>query len=132
MNIAHQVASARRRQVVLVADDEEAILDLTDCVISELGLMTLKANDGMVALEFASNCQQFLVCAILDIQMPIMNGVEAAHAIQLAAPDLALVLMSDGIPAALVQRVRQLRAFTMLYKPFTLATLRALLVELVP
>jgi CheY-like chemotaxis protein len=117
------------RRVVLVADDEDGILHIVARVVVRLGLEPLLVHDGAAAVEIATTCHHLLACALLDVQMPLMNGVDAAHAIQQAFPGIPLVLMSGAIPQPLVARVTQLRAARFLHKPFTLVELRDTLVS---
>jgi DNA-binding NarL/FixJ family response regulator len=63
----------------------------------------------------------------MDIVMPVLNGVDAARAIQATAPSLPIVLMSGAIPPAYLDRIAQLRLAGILAKPFMLAALRDLL-----
>lgn len=131
MSSASQASPDSQRRVVLVADDEEAILNLSERVITGLGLVALRVNDGEAAIEFVSRCRRLLLCAILDIQMPILSGADAAHAIQQIAPDLTIVLMGGRIPDSLADRVSQLRPFTQLAKPLSVVALRNTLVQIV-
>jgi CheY-like chemotaxis protein len=112
---------------VLVADDETPIQYLIMRVIGQLGLVALLVADGAAAVEAVQAHGGNLACAILDVQMPIVNGVDAAHAIQQIAPDLAIVLMSGAIPAGYVDRIKQLRLTGVLPKPFPLAALQELI-----
>jgi two-component system, cell cycle response regulator CpdR len=112
------------RRVVLVADDEEAIQAIVTRAIASLGLVTLPVSDGAAAIEAVRAHRPVLACAMLDVRMPIMNGADAAHAIQRIAPDLPIVLMSGAIPAHYTDRICRLRLAGMLEKPFTLAGLR--------
>ncbi len=85
------------------------------------------ADNGAAAIAAVEAHRDSLACAILDIVMPIVNGVDAAHAIQATAPGLPIVLMSSAIPKAYRDRISQLRLAGMLAKPFSFATLRDLL-----
>ena len=114
-------------RLVLVADDETPIQHLVTRVIGQLGLIALPVADGAAAIEAVQAHRGNLACAILDVQMPIVNGVDAAHAIQQIAPDLAIVLMSGAIPADYVDRMKQLRLTGVLPKPFPLAALQELI-----
>jgi CheY-like chemotaxis protein len=117
----------RARPLALVADDDPAIQALVARVINRLGLVAVLVDDGAAAIAAVEAHRDSLACAILDIVMPIMNGVDAAHAIQATAPGLPLVLMSGAIPEAYQDRISQLRLAGMLAKPFSFATLRDLL-----
>jgi CheY-like chemotaxis protein len=120
-----------QRRFVLVADDEEAVLHIVAHVIAGLGLVPLKAQNGAIAVELAGKYQSALACAILDIQMPILNGADAAYTIQQMAPDLPIVMMTGGFTDDLLNRISQVRKFKLLAKPFSLAKLRELILQIV-
>jgi two-component system OmpR family response regulator len=112
---------------VLVADDEQAIQQLLTRVIGRLGLMALCVGDGAAAIAAVEAHHDKLICAIMDIVMPGVNGVDAAHAIQVTAPNLPIVLMSGAIPETHVDRIAQLQLAGMLSKPFAVAPVEDLL-----
>jgi CheY-like chemotaxis protein len=115
------------RRLALVADDEIVIQDLIARVMRQLGLVALSVGDGAAAIAAVEAHRDDLACAILDVVMPIVNGVDAAHAIQRIAPDLAIVLMSGAVPAYYAEPIKRLRLAGMLHKPFPLADLRELI-----
>jgi CheY-like chemotaxis protein len=115
------------RQLVLVADDDPAIQALVARAINRLGLVAVFADNGAAAIMAMEAHRDNLACVILDVVMPIVNGVDAAHAIQAIAPNLPIVLMSGAIPEAYGERISQLRLAGMLAKPFLFATLWDLL-----
>jgi two-component system, cell cycle sensor histidine kinase and response regulator CckA len=114
-------------RLVLVADDEPAIQYLVTRVIDQLGLVALPVSDGAAAIMAVAARQADLICVVLDITMPLVNGVDAARVIQRLAPDLAIVLMSGAIPADYAVHINQLRLAGLLHKPFPLAALRKLI-----
>lgn len=65
---------------ILIADDENIILEpINDYFVSK-GLSTVCAKNGKEALELAENSDFDLI--ILDIMMPVMDGLEACSAIR--------------------------------------------------
>ena len=124
-----QPAVEYQRRAVLVADDEGAILDLVGRVITRLGLVALKARDGAAALDLAAKHRDSLRCAILDIQMPILNGAEVAHTLRKRLPEHTIVLMSGGFPPSLLNRISQLQISSILHKPFSLHRLHEVLIQ---
>ena len=114
-------------RLVLVADDETAIQLLVTRAIHQLGLDALPVSDGAAAIMAVAARRADLICAVLDITMPLVNGVDAARVIQRLAPDLAIVLMSGAIPADYADHMNQLRLAGLLHKPFPLAALRELI-----
>lgn len=67
-------------QKVLVVDDEEPILELLKYNLEKEGYSVQTANDGLKAVEIAKKFLPDLV--LLDIMMPVMDGVEACRRIR--------------------------------------------------
>ena len=115
------------RRLALVADDEPSIRELVTRVVRQLDLVALPVGDGAAAIAAVKAHHGDLACAILDIVMPVLNGVDAAHAIQEVAPGLPIVLMSGAIPVRYTDSIERLRLAGMLHKPFPLAALREII-----
>jgi CheY-like chemotaxis protein len=127
MNTSPVISTTERRSLVLVADDEPSIQDLLTRVIQRLGLVAICVGDGAAAITAVQAHCDKLICAIMDVVLPGVNGVDAAHAIQAIAPSLPIVLMSGSIPRAYKDRIAQLRLAGMLTKPFSVVHLQDLL-----
>ena len=65
---------------MLVVDDEESILELLKYNLEKEGYSVETATDGMKAVEMARKFLPDLV--LLDIMMPVMDGVEACRRIR--------------------------------------------------
>jgi response regulator NasT len=105
---------ARRR--VLIAEDEALIrLDLREMLIEEGYDVVGEAGDGEAALRLAEQLRPDLV--ILDIKMPIMDGLTAAE--NIAGSRLApVVILTAFSQRDLVERARAAGAMAYLVKPF--------------
>jgi AmiR/NasT family two-component response regulator len=101
---------------VLIADDEPIIrLDLRQ-MLESLGYEVVgEADDGKAAVELAREHKPD-VC-ILDVKMPIMDGIEAVDIItdENIAPTILLTAYSDK---ELIDRARAAGVFAYLVKPF--------------
>ena len=101
---------------VLIADDEPIIrLDLRQ-MLESLGYEVVgEAGDGKAAGELAREYKPD-VC-ILDVKMPIMDGIEAVDIItdENIAPTILLTAYSDK---ELIDRARAAGVFAYLVKPF--------------
>jgi response regulator NasT len=106
---------------VVVAEDEALIrLDLVE-MLRDAGYDVVgEAGDGATAVALATELQPDLV--VLDVKMPVLDGLSAAEQIGKAAiaPCLMLTAFSQ---AELVQRARDAGAMAYLVKPFTAADL---------
>jgi two-component system, response regulator PdtaR len=101
---------------VLVAEDEALIrLDLVEMLKEEGYDVVGEAGDGETAVALATDLRPDLV--IMDIKMPVMDGIEAARLIAEAriAPVVILTAFSQR---DLVERARDAGAMAYLVKPF--------------
>jgi response regulator NasT len=106
--------AVRRR--VLIAEDEALIrLDLAEMLVEEGYEVVGEAGDGETAVRLAEELRPDLV--ILDIKMPIMDGLAAAEKIAEAhiAPVVILTAFSQR---ELIERARAVGAMAYLVKPF--------------
>lgn len=62
-------------QKILIVDDEKEIRDLIEIYLKSEGYETLKAADGVEALNILNKEEPDLI--ILDVMMPKMNGIDA-------------------------------------------------------
>ena len=67
-------------RTILAADDHPVNLRLIRLLLEGLGAKVLVAEDGLEAVEIARATP--IDCAILDVHMPRMNGLEAAQALR--------------------------------------------------
>ena len=101
---------------VLVAEDESLIrLDLVEMLREEGYDVCGEAADGQTAVELATRLRPDLV--VLDVKMPVLDGISAAEQIVSAriAPVVVLTAFSQR---DLVERARQAGAMAYLVKPF--------------
>jgi two-component system, response regulator PdtaR len=102
---------------VLIAEDEALIrLDLKEMLEEEGYTVVAEVGDGQQAVDRATELRPDLV--ILDIQMPVLDGLSAAEQIATArvAPVIVLTAFSQR---ELVERARDAGAMAYLVKPFS-------------
>lgn len=61
---------------VLIVDDVPANRKLVECILTQLGITTVTAENGQHAIEMASTETFGLI--LMDVYMPVMGGIEAA------------------------------------------------------
>ena len=101
---------------ILVAEDETIIrLDLIE-MLTEAGYeVVANAENGAVAIEMAKLHKPDL--AILDVKMPLVDGITAAQEIIEIAPVLMLTAFSQR---ELVERARDAGVMAYVVKPFSI------------
>ncbi len=79
---------------ILIVDDSSLFRDSLRSSISQSGRWRVcgEASDGKVAVEKVKELQPDIV--ILDLQMPVMNGLEAARQISRIAPKTVMVMFT--------------------------------------
>jgi two-component system, response regulator PdtaR len=106
---------------VVIAEDEALIrLDLKEMLEEEGYEVVGEAGDGETAVKLAVGQRPDLV--ILDVKMPVLDGLSAAE--QIAAERIApVVILTAFSQRDLVERARDAGAMAYLVKPFTKADL---------
>ncbi|CAN2193513.1 AmiR Response regulator with putative antiterminator output domain [Candidatus Nanopelagicaceae bacterium] len=104
---------------ILVAEDEALIrMDLVE-MLQEAGYhVVAQATNGEEAIALATEHQPDL--AILDVKMPVLDGISAAEKIISIAPVLMLTAFSQK---ELVDRARDAGVMAYVVKPFTIGDL---------
>ena len=106
-------AASRR---VLIAEDEALIrLDLREMLVEEGYDVVGEAGDGETAVSMAEQLRPDLV--ILDVKMPVMDGIAAAERIA-GARVAPVVILTAFSQRDLVERARAAGAMAYLVKPF--------------
>lgn len=102
---------------VVIAEDEALIrLDLKEMLEEEGYSVVGEAGDGETAVKLTEEQRPDLV--ILDVKMPVLDGISAAE--RIAGEKLAPVLMLTAFSQReLVERARDAGAMAYLVKPFT-------------
>jgi response regulator NasT len=110
---------ANQRIRILVAEDEALIrMDLVE-MLQEAGYdVVAQATNGEEAIALATEHQPDL--AILDVKMPILDGISAAEKIISIEPVLMLTAFSQR---ELVDRARDAGVMAYVVKPFTISDL---------
>ena len=101
---------------VLIAEDEALIrLDLREMLVEEGYDVVGEAGDGESAVRLAHELNPALV--ILDVKMPVLDGISAAEQI-VAARIAPVVILTAFSQRDLVARAREAGAMAYLVKPF--------------
>lgn len=112
-------------ELVLLVEDEQAMLNVTMLMLEELGYRVLTADTPRQALRVASEHAQHIKLVLTDVIMPEMNGYDLVDRLRLIAPQIRPVFMS-GYSASIIENrggVHQEKNY--LQKPFSITELAA-------
>jgi two-component system, response regulator PdtaR len=115
--VSDSAASAGDRGIrVLIAEDEALIrLDLKEMLQEEGFEVVAEVSDGATAVRLARELRPDL--AILDVKMPVMDGIQAAE--QITQERLSAVLILTAFSQRdLIEKARRAGAMAYLVKPF--------------
>jgi YesN/AraC family two-component response regulator len=100
---------------VLIVDDQESIRELLRRQLEKIGHTVVgKASNGIQAIELTGSLQPDVV--LMDIEMPIMDGLEATKIILDKYP-IPVVLLTSHDDPEMVRRASQAGAGAYLLKP---------------
>ncbi|HAS61193.1 MAG TPA: hybrid sensor histidine kinase/response regulator, partial [Vibrio sp.] len=90
---------------VMVVDDKEVQRQLVKLLLRQLGYDVILANNGQVAIDMLDN--NVVDFILMDIQMPVMNGFEAATYIKKSHPSLPIYALSGESGYIELEKIRQ-------------------------
>ncbi|AFY93235.1 response regulator [Chamaesiphon minutus] len=116
-----------RQQLILVIDDEIAISTLIKATLETYNYRVLTANDGAQAIELyaqhrdarAERCLEQVDCVLIDMMMPVMDGLSTVTALHQINPDLPAIAMSGLNSLEAVAQAERFGCRYFVAKPFT-------------
>lgn len=102
---------------ILVVDDEPGVLKLCETILRRGGYETLAAPSGNEALRLVQDKTGSIDFALIDVMMPVMNGLELADRIRKAGPGIRVVLMSGYSPREILPLIGS-HPYRVIWKPF--------------
>ena len=118
-------APPSRGSVILVVDDERALLDVVGAFIEEFGDIPLLANNVAEAKR-TFEAHPDIACALLDLTMPSGGGAVLARAFKELRPAVPIVLMSGFAQTDVTESLRGLLD-AVIAKPFAPGDLQKVL-----
>jgi PAS domain S-box-containing protein len=102
---------------VLVVDDEEMVRKTTKLLFEVAGFQVLTAVDGEDALEIYRMHSAEIVCVVLDLTMPKMDGEEVFRELRRIDPEVRVILTSGFTEEDIMKRFAGQRVVGFVAKP---------------
>ena len=126
---AHAAPQAGRGQIVLVAEDEPALREVTRRILADNGYQVTAVAGGPQALAALTDRLDHIDVLLTDVVMPQMQGTELAAKILALRPGTRVVFMSGYTQGLLSAQGVLEPSHHLIEKPFSEATLLAKLHE---
>jgi len=108
---------------LLIVDDEEMIHETLTGMLENLNYNIISAKNGKEAVEIFKEKQSELDAIIMDIQMPEMDGVEAAQKILTIDPEACIIFTSGYANDKRLSELKKLDQGFFLKKPYKIGVL---------
>ncbi|MBT7787989.1 MAG: response regulator [Calditrichaeota bacterium] len=110
-------------ELILVADDEAAVREITCESLKAHGYKTISASDGFEAHNLYSKNISKIDILLIDLLMPVMDGAAAIKAITKLNPNVEIIVISGQSKGRATIKKLGLDEDRFLQKPFTIEEL---------
>ena len=115
---------------VLYADDDTVSRSIVTLLLESLGVKTVVAKNGAAALDMIKDENFNLV--ILDIEMPVMNGYEAASKLREMGCRIPIVALTAQLTSDEIQKRIQTNFDDIILKPIDKKKLEEIMIKYLP
>ena len=115
---------------VLIVEDNKPVSLMLCRAVEEAGYGYVMAPEGELALRLFQ--QRDVGLAIIDVELPGLDGFQVAREIRNANPAFPIIIISANAGEAWQQQARDAGADQFLSKPIKPSTLKAILSEYLP
>ncbi len=107
-------------ETLLLVEDEEAILQMTETMLKKLGYTVIPANSPSEAIKLAAAFKSNIDLLLTDMVMPQMNGYELSEKLKISRPRMKYLFMS-GYTADIISHDKiENDGICFLEKPFSI------------
>jgi PAS domain S-box-containing protein len=110
---------------ILVVDDEAEVLNVARIMLEHHGFHVLTATDGREAIKLFQKHGGNIVCVLLDMTMPHMDGEETCHELRRIRKDVRVVIASGYSEQEITKRFADRPPAGFIEKPYEATTLMA-------
>jgi len=118
------------KKTILVADDDEEVLDTTVTLLELFGYSVIKAKDGFDAIVKYRKYKPGLV--FLDVKMPKMDGYKTFFELEKEFPKAQVIFMTAHADYSKWAEAKEKNALELIEKPYSAEELRELTEKFYP
>jgi len=112
---------------ILIVDDNASLCRTMSLVLARRGYAVTTAKDGPQAISRVK--ENPFNTILMDIKMPLMDGVETYRRIKKIGPEVVVIMMTAYAVENLVQEALQEGAHGIIYKPLDIEEVIAVIEE---
>jgi len=101
-----------------MVDDNTSLVVTLSMILRRRGFDVVTANDGVEGIQRIR--EKYFDLVLLDIKMPLMNGVETYKRMRQIQPDIKVLMMTAYAVEDLVQEALSEGAMGVIFKPFNI------------
>ncbi|MCG3136368.1 MAG: Sensor histidine kinase RcsC [Phycisphaerae bacterium] len=109
----------RGSETILVADDEELVLQVAQRCLTKLGYRVITAPNGTAAINLFREQVDSIQLIILDLVMPGLNGAEVIAQLKTIAPQIRILISSGYSETMVAEQLPPGAIDGFIQKPFT-------------
>ena len=110
-------------KTILLIDDEEMVINISEMMLRKLGYKVLKAHNGHEGIQLFETNISKIDLIISDLEMPKMNGKEVLDKLREIDPQIKVMLSSGALTDKDEQSVINEGFSGLLKKPYSMTTL---------
>jgi len=129
-SISDDVCDGGTTGTVLLVDDEAAVRRVGARMLETLGYVVVTASDGIEALSALTAARDEIVCVLLDLTMPHLDGEETCRELRNIRADIPVIVSSGYNAQDVTQRFAGLNQVEFIQKPYSIAALGSVLREM--
>ena len=115
--------SSGKGKTILLIDDEEMVINISEMMLRKIGYKVLKAQNGHEGIQLFKTSKTKIDLIISDLEMPKMNGKEVLDKLREIDPQIKVLLSSGALIDADEQYVINEGFNGFLKKPYSMTTL---------
>jgi len=119
----------RGNGTILIVDDEQFVIGTARRMLQRVGFDVLTATDGVSALAVFREHLDEIVCVVLDLAMPHMDGQQAFHEMRQLKNNIRIIVSSGFSEREISERFAGKSLDGFLQKPYLARTLEEKLKE---
>jgi len=113
-------------ETILLVDDESSFVDVNKKILENLNYKVLTASNGQEAIDIFNANKDIVDLLLIDVVMPVMNGIDAVEHLHETAPELK-VIFATGYDQKELRKNESMNSASIILKPFKIIALSKLL-----